>query len=71
MLMTSHLKPYRAGLPAPTPAAAATPSRIVWQCSAFEQLGIVPWNDIGYGAEGLGWGWGYLRVRLVGAQGLD
>ena len=32
---------------APRPPAAATPSRIVWQASAFEQLGHVPWGDLG------------------------
>ncbi len=29
------------------PHAAATPARIIWQCSAFEQLGSVPWGDLG------------------------
>ena len=29
------------------PTAAAPPSRLIWQASALEQLGRVPWGDLG------------------------
>lgn len=31
----------------PAAPAAATPSRLIWQASALEQLGSVPWGDLG------------------------